>query len=84
MLGSSSPQKVSVGTLFGDPEKATQCGFRLATGKGIKQATSTTFCRKLRQNCAESAVFAQCHSEPKVKNLKTLRFAQGDKVECSE
>ena len=66
MLGSSSPQKVSVGTLFGGPEKttqcATQCGFRLATGKGIKQATSTTFCNVL-QNCAESAVFAQCHSE---------------------
>ena len=34
----------------------------MATGKGIKQATSTTFCNVL-QNCAESAVFAQCHSE---------------------
>ena len=62
MLGSSSPQKVSVGTLFGGPEKATKCGFRLAVRKGIKQASSTTFCNVL-QNCVESTVFAQCHSE---------------------
>ena len=29
------------------------------------------------------AVFAQCHSEPKAKNLETPRFARGDTVECS-
>ncbi len=62
MLGSSSPQKVSVGTFWGTPKKLTQCGFRLAVRKGTKQATSTTFCNAL-QNCAKSAVFAQCHSE---------------------
>ena len=54
----------------------TQCGFRLAVRKGTKQATSTTFCNAL-QNCAESAVFAQCHSEPKAKNLETLRIRSG-------
>ena len=40
----------------------TQCGFRLAVRKRIKQASSTTFCNAL-QNCVESAVFVQCHSE---------------------